>query len=33
MLVAAFYAWLFFIALRFWFQDLSNQREYGEVYV
>lgn len=33
VLVAAFYAWLLFVGLRFWRQDLSNQREYGEVYV
>lgn len=33
VLVAAFYGWLLFIGLRFWSQDISNQREYGEVYV
>lgn len=33
VLVAAFYGWLTFIGLRFRTQDISNQREYGEVYV
>ena len=33
VLVAAFYGWLLFIGLRFWPQDIRNQREYGEVYV
>jgi uncharacterized membrane protein len=33
VLVTAFYAWLLFAGLRFWAQDIRNQREYGEVYV
>jgi uncharacterized membrane protein len=33
VLVAGFYGWLLFIGLRFWFQDIGNRQEYGEVYV
>jgi uncharacterized membrane protein len=33
VLVAAFYGGLLFVALRYWLQDVSNKREYGEVYV
>jgi uncharacterized membrane protein len=33
VVIAAFYGWLLFIGLRFWFQDLGDRREYGEVYV
>jgi uncharacterized membrane protein len=32
-LVAAFYGWLLFIGVRFWAQDIRDQREYGEVHV
>lgn len=32
-LVVACYGWLLFIGLRYWSQDVHNQREYGEVFV
>jgi uncharacterized membrane protein len=33
VLVTSFYGWLLFIGLRFWLQDIRDQREYGEVHV